>query len=327
MDAPLVKVLRFSTEDFPERKRIDAYHDVYSRVIEKHDIEPFGDRPFRFASSMVSLPALGLASSIRSPCRRTRGPQHLDSDDVVLATGLSGRCLVRQLDREAILRSGDAVLTSCANSADVLIPSTSRFISLRISRSILRSRVADLNARLSRRIPQDNEGLLLLTGYVRAIATAETLTKRGVPKLIVAHVYDLVSLILGATGDAREQADKGGVRAARLSAVLREIDCRSGQADLSANNIAARLGVTPRYIHLLLEETGRSFTHHVLARRLENAAVLLRDARSRDRKISDVAAEAGFTDLSYFNRAFRRRFGGTPSDLRDAARRNSNRDG
>ena len=72
-------------------------------------------------------------------------------------------------------------------------------------------------------------------------------------------------------------------------------------------------------MHLLLEETGKSFTHHVLERRLEKAAALLHDPHWGHRKIADVAAEAGFTDLSYFNRAFRRHFGATPSDIRASA--------
>jgi AraC-like DNA-binding protein len=80
------------------------------------------------------------------------------------------------------------------------------------------------------------------------------------------------------------------------------------------------LGVTPRYVHLLLEETGKSFSHHVLERRLDCAAALLRDPQWWKRKIADIAAEAGFTDLSYFNRSFRRQFGATPSDIREAAR-------
>ncbi len=46
---------------------------------------------------------------------------------------------------------------------------------------------------------------------------------------------------------------------------------------------------------------------------------LLCDPKWRHRKIADIAAEAGFNDLSYFNRAFRRRYGATPSDLRAAA--------
>jgi len=109
------------------------------------------------------------------------------------------------------------------------------------------------------------------------------------------------------------------IRTARRAAVLREIEKRSGDPGLSAISIALLLGITPRYVHLLLEETGKSFTHHLLEQRLERAATLLRDPRWRHRKIADIAAEAGFTDLSYFNRAFRRHFGATPSDIRSAA--------
>lgn len=36
----------------------------------------------------------------------------------------------------------------------------------------------------------------------------------------------------------------------------------------------------------------------------------------RERRISDVAVDCGFNDLSYFNRCFRRRFGLTPTAAR-----------
>ncbi len=110
-------------------------------------------------------------------------------------------------------------------------------------------------------------------------------------------------------------------RQARLAAILRAIESRSENPDLSATTVAALLGITARYVHLLLEETGKSFTHHVLERRLEKAAALLRDPRRQAYRIADIAAESGFTDLSYFNRAFRRRFGATPSASRTAAYR------
>jgi AraC-like DNA-binding protein len=47
-------------------------------------------------------------------------------------------------------------------------------------------------------------------------------------------------------------------------------------------------------------------------RRLRKAAELARD----ERRISDIAFECGFNDLSYFNRCFRRRFGLTPTAAR-----------
>jgi AraC-like DNA-binding protein len=56
-------------------------------------------------------------------------------------------------------------------------------------------------------------------------------------------------------------------------------------------------------------------------RRLEKTAELLRHPQKCNRKIADIAAEAGFHDLSYFNRAFRRHYGATPSDIRASVTR------
>ena len=109
-------------------------------------------------------------------------------------------------------------------------------------------------------------------------------------------------------------------RANRRAAILRAIENRSGDPNLSAAAVAKLLGITPRYVHLLVADTGRSFTRHLLERRLERAALMLRDSRWEQRKIADIAVEAGFTDLSYFNRAFRRSFGLTPTEMRDQAR-------
>ncbi len=111
------------------------------------------------------------------------------------------------------------------------------------------------------------------------------------------------------------------IRAMRRSAVLREIEQRSGDPNLSAASVAALLGMTPRYVHLLLKETGRTFSRHVLDTRLERALMLLRDPQWHGSKIADVAGESGFTDLSHFSRAFRRKFGNTASATRAAARR------
>ena len=58
-----------------------------------------------------------------------------------------------------------------------------------------------------------------------------------------------------------------------------------------------------------------------MERRLENAAAMLRDAERRHIQIAEIALAASFNDLSYFNRAFRRHYGVTPSKMREAARR------
>jgi AraC-like DNA-binding protein len=317
------KILRFSTEDFPQHERVKAYREIYSRIISQYDIEPIGDRPFHFDATLCSVPGLGLASAFASPCLRTHGLQHVHNDDFVLGMSLGVGCTLHQLGREATIDEGEAVLMSDAEPAVVGISSAGRHVSLRIPHSVLGSRVANLEDCLPRKIPRSAESRLL-TSYVGAIWSNQALTKPELRDVVVGHVYDLVCLMLGAKGETRELAEQRGARAARREAILREIMHRSGEPDLSAAKIAILLGVTPRYVHLLLEETGKSFTHHVLEKRLEKAAALARDPQWRGRKIADIAAEAAFTDLSYFNRAFRRHYGATPSDIREAAKRERN---
>jgi AraC-like DNA-binding protein len=44
------------------------------------------------------------------------------------------------------------------------------------------------------------------------------------------------------------------------------------------------------------------------------------DPKHRKMRISDIAATAGFSELSTFNRAFRQRFGDTPRGVRRTRR-------
>ena len=319
MDPVPIKTLRFSTDDFPEQKRIDSYREVYSRTIVKHDVEPLGDQPFRFSAELFSLPGLGMASSFYTPCHRWHTAEQIDSDDLLFGVSLSGGCVVQQNGREAVIeRRGEAVLASAAHPVDVVIGAAAHHVSLRLPRAILEARVADLDARIARLIPGDTEGLPLLTGYLGSLRLSE-LTNPVHRDLVVSHIYDLVALLLDAKGDSRHLAQQRGARAARRGAVLREIERRSADPNLSAITVAMLLGVTPRYVHLLMEETGKSFANHMMERRLERVGALLHDPRARHQKIAEIAAEAGFSDLSYFNRAFRRRFGATPTDVRLAA--------
>jgi AraC-like DNA-binding protein len=128
---------------------------------------------------------------------------------------------------------------------------------------------------------------------------------------IAQHLMDLASLGLGARGELALAAQRGGLRAVRLNAVLAILSRRFAEPDFSAHKLAAAAGLSARYVNELLYETGAGFTMRLNELRLRKAAELL--AQRGERRISDIAFECGFNDLSYFNRCFRRRFGLTPS--------------
>jgi AraC-like DNA-binding protein len=66
-------------------------------------------------------------------------------------------------------------------------------------------------------------------------------------------------------------------------------------------------------------EKARRFSEFVRGQRLARAHQLFNDPHRLRAQIGEIAFEVGFSDLSHFNRDFRRRYGVTPSDVRAAA--------
>jgi hypothetical protein len=58
------------------------------------------------------------------------------------------------------------------------------------------------------------------------------------------YILDLFALALGAAGERRELMEQRGACVARRAAVLRAIERRSGDPDLTPSVIAAELGIT-----------------------------------------------------------------------------------
>jgi AraC-like DNA-binding protein len=142
-------------------------------------------------------------------------------------------------------------------------------------------------------------------------------------RLVVTHIHDLIAAVVGATRDGLAIAEGRGIRAARLRAIIADITANLGDCDLSVAAIARRQRVTPRYVHKLFAGEGFTFSAFLLDRRLFRAHRMLSDPRFGDRTIGSVAFDVGFGDLSHFNRAFRRRYGATPSEIRQSAERSS----
>jgi AraC-like DNA-binding protein len=109
------------------------------------------------------------------------------------------------------------------------------------------------------------------------------------------------------------------VSAARLRTIKADIASNLGDCELNVNGVAARHGVTPRYVQKLFASEGATFSEYVLGRRLATAYRLLADPHFAHRSISSIAFDLGFSDLSYFNRTFRRRHEATPTEVRTQA--------
>jgi AraC-like DNA-binding protein len=144
------------------------------------------------------------------------------------------------------------------------------------------------------------------------------LSERGLlPVVPLADGTPRVDLVKWRLPGASVLSRDRGVRAARLTAIKADISRHLTDGSLSVATLAARHGITPRYVHKLFEDDEMTCSQYVLDQRLALAYRRLRDPRLAGRTVSSIAHDAGFGDLSYFNRTFRHRYGVTPSVARE----------
>ncbi|PWT86663.1 MAG: AraC family transcriptional regulator [Proteobacteria bacterium] len=310
-------LFHFSTDAFSQRERITAWRELVGRSIVNVDIEPLDAGRLRADASACLLPGLGLIFAYSDAHRCNHPRELIKNDDLSFMAASALRWTASQLGRHPTLGPGEGVLMSNADVGSMTL-SDSRFVAFSVPRAAIAGLVPDVGAAIARPIPANNPAFKLLQGYLATANDVQGLVTPELQQLAVTHVYDLLALALGATRDVAATATGRGVRAARLAAAKAFVHRHLHRSDLRADSVAAHLGVTPRYVHMLFEPDGLSFLDYVRAERLALAYRALLDDTACS--VSAVAFAAGFADLSHFNRTFRRRFGRTPTEVRGDAR-------
>lgn len=109
-----------------------------------------------------------------------------------------------------------------------------------------------------------------------------------------------------------EQEEPGGPDTRR--AFIRRFIRNRAHESISLEDLASELHLSAsRAGHLVREQTGNTFSQLLEEERMHRAQQLLLNT---DRKLSDIAATAGYPNACYFNRMFSRRFGVSPGRFR-----------
>lgn len=310
---------RFTSEAFSGPDRIEAFRETYGRNMMKLQIDPLPDHPFELDFIVQGFQDFGLASGWLTPTRNTHTADMIEDNDLIIVLSPQGRGSLQQVGREITIEDGQATLISNGETGLFFGHVPSRLLSFRFNRTLLSPLVPNLDDALVREIRKDNPALRLMTSYAKVMQDTGALATPELRRAVALHMHDLAALAIGAGRDASETARRRGVRAARLRAVKADIAENLGVQNLTTASVARRLGITPRYINMLFESEGLTFSEFVLGQRLARAHRMLSDPRFSGHTIGWIAFEAGFSDLSYFNRTFRRHYGVTPTDVRSAA--------
>lgn len=181
-----------------------------------------------------------------------------------------------------------------------------------LPKKLLNDKFAGIADRQGILITSDNAALRLLRNYLAMLEGMNLPPGSELLDHVSDMIVELVGLATGAERQKPELAATRGLRAVRLQAVLKQLKANYRNPALSASLIGLQLGLSARYVQDLLATTGTSFSEHIRELRLQDAKAMLADPHHQERRIGDLALEVGFSDISYFNRSFKRRFGCSP---------------
>jgi AraC-like DNA-binding protein len=301
------------------RAQDSAVRSLHQRGMTWVSFKPMLDLPCGIDFTLRKFSNLGLLSGTvhgvrHEHARRDSGD---GDDDFSFHINVSGDSLVAGARGETTLHDGDAMLLSYSVSRTISRPKPVDHRVIRLPRSSLSPLVRNIDDAVLLPIPRGAGMLRLLQGYADAIFDDPALALPDIRLLVVTQLCDLVAVTLGARRDAIAVAEGRGVRAARLCAIKADIEAHLTHASLSQGAVAKRQQLSDSYIRKLFGGEGTSFSEYVLTRRLVRAQRMLTDQRWAGVGIASIAYEAGFGDLSYFNRAFKRRYDATPSEMRN----------
>jgi AraC-like DNA-binding protein len=262
--------------------------------------------------------SLGAAQGTSASFLRTRSLLSDGCHDLVLVTATVGDVLTVQRSRTIELRPSQMCLMSLDDVAECGLSDGGQFTALRIPRPDLLGMCHEAEDMLSKPLAGSPDLRKVVAGYF-ALSAAAASSLDAVGQVTMArHMTELVGLLLRGERDTAPPALRDGYGAARLQIIQAQVLARLGDGDLTIGSAARRAGLTPKQVQRLFEPTGVTFSEFVLEQRLLLARQLLSSPGRGRAKIGSIAHDAGFGDLSYFNRTFRKRFDMTPSDWRHA---------
>jgi AraC family transcriptional regulator, positive regulator of tynA and feaB len=276
---------------------------------------PQGIQPATFTGSAHTEKFCGLdaidISGNAYRVERTGRDVRLDGIDSYFATlQLDGQSTLGHNDQIINLAAGDIVLYDNAHPATwVSEGRRGRWFSFALPRQQLISHLGfepegglyAHGARLPAR--------LLLRLVLDAVDERESAPASAEPYMQLA-IYDLLGALFTANAAPSVSAHSDKLFRRACSVI------KDGLAnpDLRLSDVAAKVGISLRYLHKLFTQRGSTCSEFIYSLRLDHAARLIcrRDTLRSGRPLSEIAYACGFLDYTHFARKFRYRFGHPP---------------
>lgn len=312
----------YTTAGLLPAERIEYWNDCIGRFITSIETTPANANTYNSHMNVTECGCVTMVDATSEPaCNNHMKTLISGSTERMFVVHLQkwGQSVSSQDGREALLKPGDFALCDTARQFDVSFVDPHRILVVCIPELELARRLPHVENLMC--IPMRKEAGI--NGVVANLINrfwelCDQDLDHDMKYRISANFLDL--LVTAYANTHRTMVAETSLTASRRLLIRDFIEQNLGHDGLSPSVIAKRFGYTTSYIHQLFRGENESISHYIIRRRVEEAAKTLANSLFNGMNIGEIAYSWGFNSLSHFGRAFKSRFGYTPTEYRRVTR-------
>jgi AraC-like DNA-binding protein len=307
-------LIRASTADVDAKRRLDYWTETFGAIWGDIELAPTGASPIRGALQSVQLGSLRINRLEFEGMAFRRLQKQRREPFFSLAFPHDGRSVVELGHDHFELRPGEVyLLDNSLQKTELRAAGRYETRNIQIPIHQLRERLGRTWSLGSPQMESSSVVLELLKTLVRQLLNERHAIDDRSAEFLERKIYDLVAFCLADPAGA--SSEEGAILTAHRERADRCIRRLFRQPNLDPGQIATACGISESYIHKIYQSSGRTVMERVREARLDAAqeALQMRSARTT---VSEIAYDVGFKSLAEFSRAFKRRFGHSPTSAR-----------
>jgi AraC family transcriptional regulator, positive regulator of tynA and feaB len=304
-----------NTSGFAPEQQIQLWSDTLTDLCGHFDIDPMEATSFEGRINYTSVAKLTLCQIEASRHRLAHtasGAQSGSHPFIKILFQTYGISHFEQSGRRIDVMPGDCLAYDVSSPHTIVSPSLTRHEVVIVPKRLLQERGFRPVKMSARKISASSGIGRIAHGTVRAAFDEAVILSAHDASGVADSLLDLLLLLLR---EDETMSDRAGPDAmyVRAQFFIRE---HLRDPDLTIDRLAAALGCTKRYLHMLFSNKGITIRDYIRHARLLNCRQELETRTGKS--VTDVAMSWGFSSLPQFSRVFRQHFGIVPSAIHRA---------
>lgn len=306
----------FSTDSLHSSKKLGAWREMISDVFFRIDIDTATTDNWSASISEVTLAKSSITRYMTAPAQGIRG-RHAIAQDIeeyyIIVLPIDGWMYFSQYGRAGIVTPGQYVMLRSSDFYNLSCEKHFYGIFLKIPTSYVDDVYKEAGRHCSRWRPVHAVmGKLLLSSLV-AISDLTIAERDGCSFCLDRQLLScLIAMLRAEEGSTQLSTNAAHGLFQRLTRIVEK---RYSQEDFSPAMAAIELKVSSGYMHRCVKANGTTFSELLRDVRLARSFEMLHD-HTLGLQVGEIAYRNGFSDHSAFSKAFRQRYGQSPSALR-----------